>query len=50
MNVTLFSVLTLGLILVIRHAMEPDHVIAISTIIFDAKSLGKHQSLLFFEE
>jgi sulfite exporter TauE/SafE len=39
MNVTLVSVLTLGLILGVRHAMEPDHVIAVSTIAGRCKKL-----------
>ncbi|WP_026575088.1 HoxN/HupN/NixA family nickel/cobalt transporter [Bacillus sp. UNC438CL73TsuS30] len=39
MDVTLFSVLTLGFILGIRHALEPDHVIAVSTIASQSKKL-----------
>lgn len=44
MGVTLFSVLALGFILGIRHAMEPDHVIAVSTIASQSKRLW-HASL-----
>ncbi|WP_010677705.1 HoxN/HupN/NixA family nickel/cobalt transporter [Bacillus timonensis] len=39
MEVTFFSVLALGLILGIRHAIEPDHVIAVSTIASQSKKL-----------
>ena len=39
MEVTLFSVLALGFILGIRHAMEPDHMIAVSTIASQSKKL-----------
>lgn len=39
MDVTLYSVLGLGFILGIRHAMEPDHVIAVSTIASQSKKL-----------
>lgn len=39
MEVTLLSILTLGFILGIRHAMEPDHVIAVSTIASQSKKL-----------
>ncbi|MCM3568017.1 sulfite exporter TauE/SafE family protein [Neobacillus mesonae] len=39
MDVTLFSVLALGFILGIRHAMEPDHMIAVSTIASQSKKL-----------
>ncbi|MFD0825588.1 urease accessory protein UreH domain-containing protein [Neobacillus sp. M.A.Huq-85] len=39
MGVTLFSVLALGFILGIRHALEPDHVIAVSTIASQSKKL-----------
>ncbi|MCQ6275822.1 sulfite exporter TauE/SafE family protein [Bacillus sp. V3B] len=44
MEVTLFSVLALGFILGIRHAIEPDHVIAVSTIASQSKKLW-HASL-----
>lgn len=44
MDVTFFSVLTLGFILGIRHAIEPDHVIAVSTIASQSKKLW-HASL-----
>lgn len=39
MNITLFSVLAFGFILGIRHAMEPDHMIAVSTIASQSKKL-----------
>lgn len=39
MDVTLLSVLALGFILGIRHAMEPDHMIAVSTIASQSKKL-----------
>ncbi|MED3562825.1 sulfite exporter TauE/SafE family protein [Bacillus xiapuensis] len=39
MDVTLYSVLALGFVLGIRHAMEPDHVIAVSTIASQSKKL-----------
>ncbi|MFC4801337.1 sulfite exporter TauE/SafE family protein [Neobacillus sp. GCM10023253] len=39
MDVTLLSVLALGLILGIKHAIEPDHVIAVSTIASQSKKL-----------
>ena len=41
MEVTLFSVLALGFILGIRHALEPDHMIAVSTIASQSKKLWK---------
>ena len=44
MEVTLFSVLALGFILGIKHAIEPDHVIAVSTIASESKKLW-HASL-----
>jgi sulfite exporter TauE/SafE len=44
MDVTLVSALSLGFILGIRHAMEPDHVIAVSTIASQSKKLW-HSSL-----
>ncbi|MFB7637698.1 HoxN/HupN/NixA family nickel/cobalt transporter [Peribacillus butanolivorans] len=44
MDVTLFSVLALGFILGIKHAIEPDHVIAVSTIASQSKKLW-HASL-----
>ena len=44
MEVTLFSVLALGFILGIKHAIEPDHVIAVSTIASKSKKLW-HASL-----
>lgn len=39
MDATLLSVLSLGLILGIKHAIEPDHVIAVSTIASQSKKL-----------
>lgn len=39
MDITLFSVLGLGFILGIKHAVEPDHVIAVSTIASQSKKL-----------
>ncbi|MEH7223671.1 sulfite exporter TauE/SafE family protein [Bacillus sp. JJ1566] len=39
MEGTFFSVLALGFILGIRHAIEPDHVIAVSTIASESKKL-----------
>ncbi|QCJ45436.1 urease accessory protein UreH (plasmid) [Bacillus sp. S3] len=39
MDATLLSVLALGLILGIKHAIEPDHVIAVSTIASQSKKL-----------
>ncbi|WP_053362637.1 sulfite exporter TauE/SafE family protein [Bacillus sp. FJAT-27251] len=44
MEVTFFSVLALGFLLGIRHALEPDHVIAVSTIASQSKKLW-HASL-----
>ncbi|WMX58647.1 sulfite exporter TauE/SafE family protein [Peribacillus sp. R9-11] len=44
MDVSLFSVLTIGFVLGIRHAIEPDHVIAVSTIASQSKKLW-HASL-----
>lgn len=39
MDLTLFSVLSIGFILGIKHAIEPDHVIAVSTIASKSKKL-----------
>ncbi len=44
MEVTLLSVLALGFILGIKHAIEPDHVIAVSTIASRSKKIW-HASL-----
>lgn len=44
MEVTLLSVLALGFLLGIKHAIEPDHVIAVSTIASKSKRLW-HASL-----
>lgn len=41
MDVTLFSILSLGFILGIKHAIEPDHVIAVSTIASRSKKLSQ---------
>jgi len=41
MEGSLLTVLILGFILGIKHAMEPDHVIAVSTIASQSKKLGK---------
>ena len=44
MEITLLSVLALGFILGIKHAIEPDHVIAVSTIASKSKKIW-HASL-----
>src|SRR3954471_20798996 len=44
MEITLLTVLALGFILGIKHAIEPDHVIAVSTIASQSKKLW-HASL-----
>src|SRR6266849_7118251 len=44
-NGTLISVLGLGLILGLRHALDPDHVVAVSTIVSESKSV-KRSSLV----
>ena len=36
---TLISVLGLGLILGVRHALDPDHIVAVSTIVSESKSV-----------
>lgn len=41
MEVELISVLTLGFILGIKHALEPDHIIGVSTIAGQSKNLWK---------
>ncbi len=41
MEISLLSVLTLGFILGIKHAIEPDHVIAVSTIASQTKKLWR---------
>lgn len=59
MDVTLYSILTLGFILGIKHAIEPDHIIAVSTIASRSKKLSQstlagvfwgigHTATLFF--
>jgi cytochrome c biogenesis protein CcdA len=40
-KVDLLSILTLGLVLGIKHAMEPDHVIAVSTIVCQSKKIWR---------
>ena len=40
-NGTLISVLGLGLILGFRHALDPDHIVAVSTIISESKSVRR---------
>ncbi|MBM7869026.1 sulfite exporter TauE/SafE [Clostridium pascui] len=39
MEINLLSILVIGFILGIKHAMEPDHVIAVSTMVSDTKKL-----------
>jgi ABC-type nickel/cobalt efflux system permease component RcnA len=39
MDITLFSILSIGFLLGIKHAIEPDHVIAVSTIASKSKKL-----------
>ena len=39
MEITLLSVLAIGFLLGIKHAIEPDHVIAVSTIASKSKKL-----------
>lgn len=41
MNGTLISVLLIGFLLGIKHAIEPDHVIAVSTIVNESKTLKR---------
>lgn len=41
METKLMSILTLGFILGIKHALEPDHIIGVSTIAGQSKSLWK---------
>ena len=38
---TLISVLGLGLILGLRHALDPDHIVAVSTIVSESKSVRR---------
>src|SRR5215510_300727 len=38
---TLISVLGLGLILGLRHALDPDHIVAVSTIVSETKSVRR---------
>src|SRR6476646_10202738 len=44
MEITFFSVLALGFVLGIKHAVEPDHVIAVSTIASRSRKIW-HASL-----
>ena len=41
MEVSLFTVLSLGFLLGIKHAIEPDHIIAVSTIASRSKRLWR---------
>src|SRR5712691_5516918 len=38
---TLIGVLVFGLILGLRHALDPDHVVAVSTIVSESKSVRR---------
>lgn len=40
-NGTLFGVLGVGLVLGLRHALDPDHIVAVSTIVGETKSLRR---------
>lgn len=40
-NGTLISVLGLGLVLGLRHALDPDHIVAVSTIVSESKSVRR---------
>jgi len=40
-NGTLIGVLGLGLVLGLRHALDPDHIVAVSTIVGETKSLRR---------
>ncbi len=44
MNETIYAVLSLGFVLGVRHAMDPDHLVAVSTIVSRDKSI-LHSSL-----
>ncbi|HYR84617.1 MAG TPA: sulfite exporter TauE/SafE family protein [Terriglobia bacterium] len=41
MNDTIFAVFGIGFVLGIRHALEPDHLVAVSTIVGSGKSIGR---------
>src|SRR5438093_8946431 len=41
MNQTVFTILGLGFLLGLRHALEPDHVVAVSTIISRNNSIAR---------
>ena len=41
MDVTLFTILSMSFLLGIKHAIEPDHMIAVSTIASQTKSLWR---------
>lgn len=41
MDGTLLTVLGLGLVLGLRHALDPDHVVAVSTIVSESKSVRR---------
>ena len=40
-DVTLLTMLGLGLVLGLRHALDPDHVAAVSTIVSESKSMRR---------
>jgi high-affinity nickel permease len=41
MEISLLSILAIGFVLGIKHAIEPDHVIAVSTIASQSKKLWR---------
>ncbi|PLR94668.1 HoxN/HupN/NixA family nickel/cobalt transporter [Bacillus sp. T33-2] len=41
MEISFLSILTLGFLLGIKHAIEPDHIIAVSTIASESKKLSR---------
>jgi len=41
MNQTVFAIFGLGFLLGLRHALEPDHVVAVSTIVSRSKSIAR---------
>src|SRR5215510_2186613 len=45
MNGMFLSVLTLGFVLGLKHALDPDHMVAVSTIVSESKSV-KRSSLV----
>src|SRR5712691_10543686 len=40
-NGTLIGLLGLGLVLGLRHALDPDHIVAVSTIVSESKSVRR---------